>query len=767
MGILSFTARAFRYAFRYYEWLRGRRHYPWTSTPPHRLFALIANRAYGWPGAHYRAMYGLAGGLLKYRERLYADRVNFFATLGAPVNSQTLLNAALWQRAILATPPMAPKVHATLRVSDAEQVQLDRLMSVLLMSDNLRTINVLFDETAARNARLTYVTVAEESRGWATNAYDLNSSHAIEGNFQDVDWSVIFSNRTGFDRNVNNYLKIAHPGAFVVALALPETDDGFCDKWLDAWREAIESFRSPVESISFVVLNAFSPGAFSFYEKRRSTPFSFARSAGLSLAETVCLAQKADAFIGYMNIFGLAARAALRPGVYLGRAPEEFARSADHTVHALDMAPAEALERLRGILERTGQSAAPTAAIAAPPTIPAPRAARATQNPGVGAKYTLVVPTYNRPELLNRLLGYLERAHAAFPVLVLDSSKPEILSRNKSAISALSLDVRHCVYDGQIDPYAKMREGLNAVVTPYCSICADDDLVLIPAIQRCIKALERDPHAALAHGAYFNFQETATFDLSFVVYRSKSVEQPHPIARVRSLFAAYEALLYGVFRADVARKAFRDVDNMETVLGKELLTAGVSVIAGKAVRVGDFYYGRNTAESLAYTAWHPHQILADRPELLFTQYPVLRDILLHALSESDPGLDSAASKKALDLIFLRYVQPFLRPEVLDVMLDLTVRGSDSAAIVTKVWDVFVRSTRTSHPVEPLLDSRGAFVPTQMGSGRPRDYQWSSPSWNGRDRTYKVFFEFLFPNMQPSALVDSEKLVSLLHSLNAY
>lgn len=38
----------------------------------------------------------------------------------------------------------------------------------------------------------------------------------------------------------------------------------------------------------------------------------------------------------------------------------------------------------------------------------------------LGDAYTLVVPTYNRPEMLTALLRYLERSGAAFQVLVLD-----------------------------------------------------------------------------------------------------------------------------------------------------------------------------------------------------------------------------------------------------------------------------------------------------------------------------------------------------------
>jgi glycosyltransferase domain-containing protein len=707
----------------------------------------------------------LAAGLLKYRERLYADCINFSARVTAPVNSQALLNAALWQGAILAMPPMAPKVHANIRVHEAERAQLDRLMSVLLMSDNLRTINLFFDDAAANSARVATVTVAEESRGGQNDPYDLNAQQAIQTAARhDAGWSIIFSNRTGFERNVNNYLKVAHPGKFVVAVGLRETDDGLCDLWVPEWREAIRSFEAPIENISFVVLNAVGPGAFpSDDDSSRRSP-AFARNAGLTFAETICLVQKADAFVGQMDVFGLAALTANRPGIYLGSESARFSGSSNNAVHTADMTPAQACARLREILARVPkrQHGAPAGAM-----LSARSAVRRSTQKGSGEKYTLLIPTYNRPQLLQRLLRYLERERAAFPILVADSSKPETRAQNNRMVSAIDLNVTHAEFDETTDPYVKMRDGLKMISTPYSSICADDDLVFVSAVQRCVEVLERDRSAAVVHGYYFNFHETETFNLSFVGYRGKSIDNPQALARLRTLFAAYEAVLYGVYRTESAQRAWRDVEMLNSVLGKELLTAGLSVISGKALRITDFYYGRSTGESFSYTGWHPHQILAQQPEALFAQYPVLRGRLIESLQETEPSSNKETAIRTIDLVFLRYLEPYLGHDVLDLMLDLNMRGVDSGAIVKKVWDVFVRSNRTSHPVEPLLDSRGGFVPTKIGAGRPRDYKWDGRRWDGTDRSYRIFFEFLFPNMQPTALVDRENLVSLLKSLNAY
>ena len=69
----------------------------------------------------------------------------------------------------------------------------------------------------------------------------------------------------------------------------------------------------------------------------------------------------------------------------------------------------------------------------------------------------------------------------------------------------------------------------------------------------------------------------------------------------------------------------------------------------------------------------------------------------------------------LDLIMLRYLQPFLRENVLDLIIDLKLRGKEPAAIVSRIWDMFVRAGRSARRTEPLIDPSGDFVPHRFGS----------------------------------------------------
>jgi hypothetical protein len=53
----------------------------------------------------------------------------------------------------------------------------------------------------------------------------------------------------------------------------------------------------------------------------------FARQHGLTLQDAICLAQIADGYLGVLDIFGLAAHSARRPGVYVPLEDGDFSRA--------------------------------------------------------------------------------------------------------------------------------------------------------------------------------------------------------------------------------------------------------------------------------------------------------------------------------------------------------------------------------------------------------------------------------------------------------
>jgi len=388
----------------------------------------------------------------------------------------------------------------------------------------------------------------------------------------------------------------------------------------------------------------------------------------------------------------------------------------------------------------------------------------------VGA-YTLLVLTYDRPAMLSRLVDYLERQGANFPVFVLDSSHDEARRANAGRIAKSPLAIRHMTYPSELHPYLKLQAGADLVDTPCCSVCADDDVVLLPALRRCVRLLEHRPDVAVVHGHYFNFSERDTFTLSAIAYRGRSLLAADALVRLYRMFADYEAVFYGVQRTEVLRSAFRNIADVHTLLGQELLSAALTAVAGKIVRVDDIYDGRSTGESVSYESWHPYQLLAESPDRLFEDYARLRPIVLKALSSTASRRPLESVGTIVDLVFLRYLAAFLRPDVIDPIIADQLGGMKPSATFEHLWDVAVRSVLDQPRPEavPLIaGGRDRFAPAARGAGaRRRDYATTSTTAMGPVRTYRLYHEFLFPDAGQPPAVGYEETRELLARLDTY
>ena len=290
------------------------------------------------------------------------------------------------------------------------------------------------------------------------------------------------------------------------------------------------------------------------------------------------------------------------------------------------------------------------------------------------ALFTLVVPTYNRPHELTALMNYLARLRVRFPILVLDSGSEESRRTTRSLVGHLGLSATVLEYDSSAKPFDKFRYGSFRVTTPYAAICADDDLILVDGLVACLEALEADPQAAVAHGYYFAFTDRTRgegrMDLEHIVYDSRSIESPDPIARVRDLFRDYQALTYGIYRTHVLRDVLNATSPFRHVLTQELLSGALSVVHGKMLRVPVFSNGRAINASHPYTRWHPFLWLMEDPESLAKEYAWFRQVLVSALTDRpDYARDAADTGRLLDLIATFYLYRHTPPETFDLVLD--------------------------------------------------------------------------------------------------
>jgi len=385
-------------------------------------------------------------------------------------------------------------------------------------------------------------------------------------------------------------------------------------------------------------------------------------------------------------------------------------------------------------------------------------------------RHTLVIPTYNRPDNLGRLFAYFARAGLESPIAVFDSSTPENQEKNRELCRKSALDIAHHAFDGDIHPFVKMREGLKTVKTELCSACADDDLVFVSSLDAMTDVLESNPGHAAVHGNYVNFKEDAdVFRVISVAQRGSQAVSANALQRVREFLSDYNVLFYALYRTEVMQACFEPMGRLNTTLMRELAASTLAVANGPVSRLDTFYMARNTDESASYDAWHPHQILSTKPEVLFADYAAFRGELIETVDRLDNTTDRDTAS-LLDLLALRYLGPFLRADVVDFIVhEKMILGHDSNTTVDNLWATFVATpNRTKHPQVPLfLDDSWTFAPGVLHPNAARqDYLMKDRGPDGA-RTYFLHNELFFEDGSPICSLGREDTETILDEFDRY
>jgi glycosyltransferase domain-containing protein len=363
--------------------------------------------------------------------------------------------------------------------------------------------------------------------------------------------------------------------------------------------------------------------------------------------------------------------------------------------------------------------------------------------------FTLIIPTHDRAQLLAALLGYLEAENADCRILVLDSSRAEVKAANQARVHASSLDIEFMEFMEE-SIVEKWRHGIQNVVTPFCSLCADDDLVVLDGVRRCLDVLRGNPAASVAQGFSFTFlpQPDGGLELNNIVYFSPSINDTAPLDRLARLFERYQAPTYGIFRTPTLQRIFDALQSLTSVLSRELLWSALTVIEGQSIRLPGFTYGRSMGPSAAYEHWHPLEWLCKDPEDLFAEYLRYRGLMAAAvIKRSDNHRSADEVNSILDLIHMRYLIKHAPDSALKFIADQELAGIDFAAY----WP--------HHEIHsPLYAMAGVRASEGAEALGPRKLQ-------SRDRSYLVFPQFFSP--QESEPLQLNHIIGLTDTLDNY
>jgi len=280
--------------------------------------------------------------------------------------------------------------------------------------------------------------------------------------------------------------------------------------------------------------------------------------------------------------------------------------------------------------------------------------------------HTLVIPTYNRPELLRRLVRYYCTRAGRANLLVLDSSTPKVAEQNANALSAYGESVRHVVFPGTAPMAFKLSRGLPLVQTSYASFCGDDDFVFPGGLREAVAFLEGHPDHVCAHGLYLNFRQEG-HDVHLIrEYAGPGNDARHPGARIFRLFQKYESLFYAAFRTSDLRDIFSAVAALPTLHYQELFQSVAALIKGKVQRFPRLYAARQSCSPAEpeRDKWQTYYWFADNPAEVLDHYRSYRDEVwkFYEAHGSTPRLDKDAFVRALDLAHAVYFSAACPPE---------------------------------------------------------------------------------------------------------
>ena len=276
-----------------------------------------------------RPWLGLVGRLLVLREladaRMYqlthADHRTFVLRVDGAINQLGLRNLLIWQNHVLHCRPGAgddPPFDIMLMLSSptSDEPRLFEVISAALMLERIRNVTVFWDDKSLEAAMPMFMSRAERARWSQTRqAHDLlqlspEIIDRVEQNGTSGGVKLLPDGR----KRVQDFFKAALPGQVIIAVGLREDDDGTVDPDdLGLWLPLLDAAAARHSNVAFVVLNRVAPSQWQAWPSH----VRFARHQGLSMQDALCLAQIADGYAGVLDIFGLTANAAARPGVYV------------------------------------------------------------------------------------------------------------------------------------------------------------------------------------------------------------------------------------------------------------------------------------------------------------------------------------------------------------------------------------------------------------------------------------------------------------------
>ncbi len=327
--------------------------------------------------------------------------------------------------------------------------------------------------------------------------------------------------------------------------------------------------------------------------------------------------------------------------------------------------------------------------------------------------FTILIPTFMRPDYLHRLLQYYDSFERQFHVLIADSSNQDVKKKNyELATSFAHLDVVYLdKFDSTINPHHKIAEMISSVSDPFCVLCADDDFVIPNGMDAAVSFLEKNQDFSCAHGNYLGYKcnpERQKFYWQ-PIYPYVSIESSNAEERFQRHLEGYYQTLYAVHRTDFFQMIYKELltSNVDPVLFGELLPDMLSLIYGKMRRLDVFYAARAIDSRVAYWPTIFEYMQQNRYE---SEYIKFKDCLAGHLRKNS-GKTAEEIKEMIDVSMQIYLKSANRTESSLKLGALIKHLHLPFALESKIKNIYGRYTNpknyqpwtTADPLKEYLD----------------------------------------------------------------
>lgn len=212
---------------------------------------------------------------------------------------------------------------------------------------------------------------------------------------------------------------------------------------------------------------------------------------------------------------------------------------------------------------------------------------------------SLIIPTFNRPHFLGRILRYYQEQQFQYPIILADSSTPDFRNTNQEIIASFGngLSIHSERYPPDISLWLKMSRIVTTVDTKYVVPCADDDFIVPRVLKDCVRFLEANPDYSLAHGhqvrTFFQSKQgsNSPYTLHSLIKRQDTIAFEDPKRRLHYFLTHPPSTFYSVHRRTCFMRSLKLAyeNSFGDDLFRELLVCCLNAIQGKSIHFNVFY----------------------------------------------------------------------------------------------------------------------------------------------------------------------------------